>query len=401
MDELRKLLLRKLHERYPGNIPAFIKERFDKELGVVWKDVFDGFFPLYQTIMKTAEVSGQPVWNCGFGNGSFLFYLLDKGLNPLPPHWECKGCGHIETDEHAVLCFDLPARDCPDCKKQMVRDGIHSSVEEALRSTHFEIRVNEDFLEAANQAALSALKDRRAFQRRWNHNPAPDNYHSYYLTDKCELLVSSLIHQDESGHEYINVEDERNCSVNLLSVVIIGQTNYAMPKNARPMEEWIESKPDIQSFLQQSIQDMKARGDYYPENTEEQILKMIHLMQPETWTALIEIVCYASGNYTRTGKNTIQELVELIQGSDFRHVLYSREALQFYLRKEGVPEILDWQMVEQLRRGWKGWEKEIYEEETPLLEKDELFNAVMYMRSRTHSINWLWRYLDKTEEVSE
>ena len=400
MDKLRKLLLRRLHERYPGIIHAFIKDRFDIEWEYVCIADLDNGLLLYHAIMKAAKAAGQPVWNCGFGSGSFLCYLLDKGLNPLPPHWECKGCGHIVTNPLAELCFALPVKVCPVCNTQMVRDGIRASSEQSFRRG-LEIRVNEEFLEAASQAALGVLIGHRVFQQRWNHKPAPANSRSYYITDKGELLDDSLIHQDEFGQEYINVEDERNCSVNLLSVVIIGQTNYAMSKNARPMEEWIESKPDIQSFLQQSIQDMKARGDYYPENTEEQILKMIHLMQPETWTALIEIVCYASGNYTRTGKNTIQELVELIQGSDFRHVLYSRESLQFYLRKEGVPEILDWQMVEQLRRGWKGWEKEIYEEETPLLEKDELFNAVMYMRSRTHSINWLWRYLDKTEEVSE
>ncbi len=31
MDELRELLLRKLHERYPGDLPAFIQDRFDTE----------------------------------------------------------------------------------------------------------------------------------------------------------------------------------------------------------------------------------------------------------------------------------------------------------------------------------------------------------------------------------
>lgn len=69
--------------------------------------------------------------------------------------------------------------------------------------------------------------------------------------------------------------------------------------------------------------------------------------------------------------------------------------MQFYLHKQGIPVILDWQMVEQLRKGRKGWEMEIFGKEAPLLEKDELFNAVMYLWSRTHAINWLWRYIIK------
>ena len=40
---------------------------------------------------------------------------------------------------------------------------------------------------------------------------------------------------------------------------------------------------------------------------------MIEALQPDTWTALIEIVCYAFGTYTQEGKiATVQEKIELI-----------------------------------------------------------------------------------------
>ena len=91
-------------------------------------------------------------------------------------------------------------------------------------------------------------------------------------------------------------------------------------------------------------------------------------------------------------------LLELIRGSDFRHIMYSRESLQYYLRKQGIPAILDHQMVEQLRTGRKGWEMELFGKETPLLEKDKLFNSVMYLWPRTSAINSLWRYYSVEEE---
>ena len=402
MDELRELLLRKLHERYPGDIPAFISDRFNTEWEyltmIAGEDDKDKVMFLYIAIMEAAEKAGQPVWNCSVGSGSFLFYLIDKGLNPLEPHWQCRKCGRVETDERAELCFDLPVKACPGCKTPMARDGIHGSPEESLKGTHIEIRVNEEFLDTANDAALAALKGHKVFQQRSNHKSSQDDYRSYYYSDKIKKKDKSLIHQDESGNEYILVEDEKFCSSNLCSITIVAQIGYPMLKKPISMEEWIESKPDIRALVQRNNQDRKERDLYYPENPDEQLLEMIDVLQPETWTALIRLLCYARGNYTLTGKNTTQEKIELIRDSDFRNVLYSRESLQFYLHKQGIPVILDWQMVEQLRIGRKGWEMELFGEKTPLLEKDELFNAVMYLWPRMSVINWLWRYFSKGEK---
>ena len=282
----------------------------------------------------------------------------------------------------------------------MNRDGIHGSPEEALRGTHFEFRVNEEFQDAAIEAALGALKGHKVFQRRWNHNPGPVELRSYYYTDKVKKKDKMLIHRDESGVEYINVEDEKACSSNLQSITIAAQTGSPMSKHPVSMEEWIESKPDIRAFLHRKIQDMKEQGSYYPEYSDERLLEMIDLLKPETWTALIETVCYSHGTYYLTERATPLELAELIRGSDFRHIMYSRESLQYYLRKQGIPVILDHQMVEQLRTGRKGWEMELFGKETPLLEKDELFKAVMYLWPRTSAINSLWRYYSVEEENS-
>ena len=397
MDELREMLLQLLHEQYIREVPAFIQNRFETEWEYVWIAEWGDRLHLYQAVIKAAEAAGQPVWNCGFGSGSFLFYLLDKGLNPLEPHWQCKDCGHVEIDEQAELCFDLPAKLCPNCKETMARDGIHGSPEEALRGNYFAFRVNEEFQDAAIEAVLGALKGHKVFQRRWKDNPEPDNCRSYYYTDELKMKDRQLIHNDESGVEYINVEDEKAFTSNLKTITIIAQTFYPMPKQFISMEEWIKSKPDISPFLRRNIKAMKEQGTYYPENAEEELLVMIDHLKPETWSDLIELYCYALGTFYLTERATSLEMVELIRGSDFRHILYSRESLQFYLRKQVIRVILDHQMVEQLRKGRNGWEMELFGKETPLLEKDKLFNAVMYLWPRTHAINWIWRYNSKIE----
>lgn len=399
MDKLRDMLLKMLHDRYPGDIPAFIKERFESEWEYFsWMTVpddLDRFLFLYHEIVKVAEAAGQPVWNCGLGSGSFLFYLLDKGLNPLEPHWQCGKCSYVETDEQADLCFDLPVKLCPKCRSRMARDGIHGSPEAAFHGSHMELRVNEDFLDTATEATLYALKGFRVFRRYWNHDPGPADYRSYFYTTELLQEDKRLIHQDESGAEYINVDDRKAFISFLPSLTIKAQTGDAMLKNPISMEEWIECKPDIQALLERNIQDMKEQDCFCPDNTQEQILEMIGMMRPETWTNLIKIIGYASGNYSRLGKLKNRAMVELIQSSKFHQILYAQEPLQFFLRKQGILEILDRQMVEQLITGRKGWEMELFGTETPLLDKDKLFSAVIYLRSRTQVINWLWRYFSR------
>lgn len=123
------------------------------------------------------------------------------------------------------------------------------------------------------------------------------------------------------------------------------------------------------------------------------MLEMIEYVQPDTWSEVITLACYALGDYSRAGTMTSQRLLELIRSSPFSSVLHAREPLQYYLRSQGIPPILDWQMVEQLRTGRAGWEMELFAKETPLLEKDRLFQAVRYLWPGTHVIHWLWRCL--------
>lgn len=224
MDRLREKLLSLLHQRYPGIIPAFIHDRFNIEWEYLsWKacpDDKDPILFLYDAVVKAAREVGQPVWNCSFGSGSFLFYLLDDGLNPLEPHWQCGQCGKVEAAAGAALCFDLPARLCPDCGIIMSRDGIHGSAEEAVRSDGLEIRVNSGFLEGANQAALAALKDYSVFERRMNHEPVPADRRSYYFTNQVANRDRRFIHRSASGYAYINAEDRSDCASGFQSLTI-------------------------------------------------------------------------------------------------------------------------------------------------------------------------------------
>ena len=102
------------------------------------------------------------------------------------------------------------------------------------------------------------------------------------------------------------------------------------------------------------------------------------------------------------GGKVTWELGELIMVIDFRYVLYSRESLQYYLRKKYVLKLLDWRMSAQFLIGRRGPKMEIYVKKTPTVEKEELFKLVMYLWPRTYTINWMWRCMSKIDDpISE
>ena len=385
------MLLSKLHERYPKNIPNFIQDRFDTE----WEDISfaaqGDLLLLYLAVIKAAEAAGQPIWNNGFGSGSFLFYLLDKGLNPLEPHWECKDCGYIERDEQAELCFDLPVKDCPKCGKRMNRDGIHASPEIALRNTHLFFYINEEYYPVAIETVLNALKSCKVFQRRYTHQLGLAHNQTYYYTDKVKKKDRPLIYKDEFGVEYINIEHKEALSSNLRSITFWIKRDESMKKHPLSMEEWIEIKPDIRLVFQHVQEDLLG-------NPLDDILEMIEAFQPDSWTDFIKLICYSQGTYKDNWP--LQKMIELMQSSDFCDVLYAREPLQFYLQKQGIPNVLAYRMVEEFLRGnIYGYEMDHFMNITPHLEADQLFYAAQFLWPRTHAINWLWRNMRREDFV--
>lgn len=55
---------------------------------------------------------------------SIIDYLLDiSPLDPLPPHYYCPDCQHIETSDNAADGLDLTYKKCPICGKEMLRSG--------------------------------------------------------------------------------------------------------------------------------------------------------------------------------------------------------------------------------------------------------------------------------------
>lgn len=80
-------------------------------------------------VKKTADLSRNKNSLMFVSHGvSFIDYLLDiSPVNPLPPHYYCPECKHTEVSDAASDGFDLPIKICPNCRKEMLRDGHNCS----------------------------------------------------------------------------------------------------------------------------------------------------------------------------------------------------------------------------------------------------------------------------------
>lgn len=117
---------RMLSSVYGDNPPDIIKQRYKRELGCIINNDNASVYMLSQLITGYSHKNGFPTSSRNSVGSSFIGFLLGiTNVNPLPPHYYCKSCKHIEfTDDHSVYSgYDLPHKNCPICGERLSSDG--------------------------------------------------------------------------------------------------------------------------------------------------------------------------------------------------------------------------------------------------------------------------------------
>ena len=117
---------------YGDALPNIIVRRLKNELAYIQDNDYSSAFMLAHLITKYAHENGQFTFLRGSIGSSLIAFLLGiTNVNPLPPHYYCKNCGHTDFRfaDTVYSGYDLPPRKCPICQKELCTDGQNIPIE--------------------------------------------------------------------------------------------------------------------------------------------------------------------------------------------------------------------------------------------------------------------------------
>ena len=125
---LKDLCFGNAHALYGDPLPEFIQNRLDTELNGIISNGYSVIYYIAHQLVKKSNEDGYIVGSRGSVGSSFVATMSGiTEVNPLPPHYLCPHCHKLEwgKESHPDIKsgFDLPAKKCPVCGAEMIRDG--------------------------------------------------------------------------------------------------------------------------------------------------------------------------------------------------------------------------------------------------------------------------------------
>ena len=127
-ENLKNMCFNKAHELYGDPLPEYIQNRLEKELNGIISNGYSVIYYIAHLLIKKANEDGYIVGSRGSVGSSFVATMSNiTEVNPLPPHYRCPKCKHLEWTKETMpqyrSGYDLPDKVCPDCGAPMVHDG--------------------------------------------------------------------------------------------------------------------------------------------------------------------------------------------------------------------------------------------------------------------------------------
>lgn len=450
-EDLRRKCEERAAAMYGDPLPTEIRERLDKELNSIIANGYSVMYMSAEMLVQKSMSDGYLVGSRGSVGSSFAATMSGiTEVNPLPPHYLCPNCKHLEWgDNNSYDCgVDMPEKNCPTCGTKYNQEGFSIPFEtflgfEADKEPDIDLNFAGEYQATAHKfvdeifgaenvfkaGTIGTIQGKTAYgyvMKYFEERQQPINkFEADRLTSCCEGVRRTsgqhpggiiIVPRGHEIYEFCPVQhpandmksdiitthfDYHSIDQNLLKLDILGHDVPSMIRHLQDMtgkdpltvplkDERVNSIFNGIDGLEIKDPDYKfTHGSYgIPEFGTKFTRQMLDDTKPEKFADLVRLSGFSHG--TDVWLNNAQELI--INGTaTMKDAISTRDDIMNYLRLKGLPNKEAFTIMEKVRKG-KGL--------TP--EQEELMKAnhvpqwyidsckkIKYMFPRAHAVAYV------------
>lgn len=173
-EMLKDIVFSRAHELYGDPLPELIQTRLDTELHGIISNGFSVIYYIAHKIVKKTHEDDYIVGSRGSVGSSLVATMAGiTEVNPLPPHYLCPHCHHIEWTSESMSeyrsGYDLPEKVCPECGEKMIHDGQNIPFETFLgfhaeKTPDIDLNFPRDYQSRAHDYTKVLLGEQNVFR---------------------------------------------------------------------------------------------------------------------------------------------------------------------------------------------------------------------------------------------
>ena len=450
-DDLRKACEERATNMYGSPLPQEIRERLDKELNSIIDNGYAVMYRSAEMLVKKSLSDGYLVGSRGSVGSSFAATMSGiTEVNPLPAHYLCPNCKHLEWGDKALYdCgVDMPDKVCPECGTPYRKEGFTIPFEtflgfEANKEPDIDLNFAGEYQGTAHKyveeifgsenvykaGTIGTIKDKTAYgyvakyfeERGMNVN----KFEMDRLASCCEGVRRTsgqhpggiiIVPRGHEIYEFCPVQhpandvksdivtthfDYHSIDQNLLKLDILGHDAPSMIRQLQdmtgvdPLQVPIKDEKVMTIFIGIEGLDIKdpdykfTHGSYgIPEFGTKFVRQMLDDIQPTSFEELVRISGLSHGTDVWLGN--AQELI--VNGvTTMKEAIATRDDIMNYLRLKGLPNRDAFTIMEKVRKG-----KGLTEEQEELMREHDVpewyidsCKKIKYMFPRAHAVAYV------------